>query len=63
MMITSKDLEKIGFGPTQSMHLVRKAKAQMVKDGFSWYDNPRLGTVPLKCVEKILGTKLELDEK
>ncbi|MGX7089138.1 DUF3173 family protein [Gemella morbillorum] len=35
--------------------MIRKAKRYMVNQGYGYYDNRRLGRVPVKTVEKILG--------
>ncbi len=57
MMITKDDLVKIGFGNSQAIDIIKKAKALMVGKGFVYYDNRRLGRVP---VEEIIGTKVNL---
>lgn len=47
-----------GYSKTQCKKLIRKAKLQLVSDGFTWYDNKRVGRVPLKTIEDILGFQL-----
>ena len=37
-----------GYSQSQCKKLIRKAKINLVADGFSWYDNKRVGRVPLK---------------
>lgn len=44
------------------MLLIRKAKILMVTTGYDFYNNPRLGKVPISAVEKLLGTELELQK-
>jgi hypothetical protein len=55
MTITKNELISLGFGVSQSSDIIRKAKKLMVNKGFGYYDNRRLGRVPLKAVEEILG--------
>ena len=40
---------------TLTRDIIRKAKRYMVNQGYGYYDNRRLGRVPVKTVEKILG--------
>ncbi|HEN4419272.1 TPA: DUF3173 family protein [Streptococcus agalactiae] len=47
-----------GYSQTQCKKLIREAKVNLVANGFSWYDNKRVGRVPLKTVEDILGFQL-----
>ncbi|EJN94425.1 DUF3173 family protein [Streptococcus ratti] len=47
-----------GYSQSQCKKLIRKAKIKLVSDGFSWYDNKRVGRVPIKTIEDILGFKL-----
>ncbi|MGY5218528.1 DUF3173 domain-containing protein [Enterococcus hirae] len=56
--LTKKELTELGFGTSQSADIIRKAKAHMVKKGFSYYSSKRLGRVPVSSVEEILGIKL-----
>ena len=53
--ITRKELELLGFGTSQSSDIIRKAKRLMVNKGYGYYDNRRLGRVPVEAVEEILG--------
>ena len=63
VMMTKVDLEQLGFGTSQSSDIIRKAKRLMVNKGFGYYDNRRLGRVPVEAVEEILGTELAFDKK
>ena len=56
-MVTKNELQEIGFGPSQSSDIIRKAKCLMVKKGYGYY-NRRLGCVPMEAVEEILGISL-----
>lgn len=38
-----------------AIRLIREIKAEMVREGFSFYDNKRLGVVPVERVELALG--------
>lgn len=60
MTITKNELIALGFGVSQSSDIIRKAKRLMVNKGYGYYDNRRLGRVPLKAVEEILGLKIDL---
>lgn len=60
MTITKNELISLGFGTSQSSDIIRKAKKLMVSKGFGYYDNRRLGRVPLEAVEEILGLKINL---
>ena len=53
--MTRQDLQNLGYGVSQSSDIIRKAKRYMVNQGHGYYDNRRLGRVPVKTVEKILG--------
>lgn len=61
MTITKKDLTELGFGNSQSSDIIRKAKRLMVNRGFAYYENRRLGRVPLEAVEEILGFKINIE--
>lgn len=63
MMISKNDLMALGFGGSQSSDIIRKAKRLMVNKGYGYYDNRRLGKVPLEAVEEILGFKINLESK
>lgn len=58
IMITRIELVQLGFGTSQASDIIRKAKRLMVNKGFGYYDNRRLGRVPVEAVEEILGTEL-----
>lgn len=47
-----------GYSQSQCAKLIRTAKIKLVSEGFSWYDNKRVGRVPLKTIEDILGFQL-----
>lgn len=47
-----------GYSQSQCQKLIREAKINLAANGFSWYDNKRVGRVPLKTIEDILGFQL-----
>ena len=53
--VSKDDLIELGFKPATSAEIIRRAKYLMVKDGFDFYSNKRLGRVPITAVEKIIG--------
>ena len=53
-------MELIGYSETQASKLIRKAKGQLVQEGFEWYKNKRIGRVPIITVESILGFQIQL---
>lgn len=55
LTMTRQDLQNLGYGVSQSSDIIRKAKRYMVNQDYGYYDNRRLGRVPVKTVEKILG--------
>ena len=62
VMIKKNDLLEMGFGVSQSSDIIRKAKRLMVNKGYGYYNNRRLGCVPIEAVEEILGVHLEKPE-
>jgi len=63
IMITRIELETLGFGKSQASDIIRKAKRLMINKGYGYYDNRRLGRVPVEAVEEILGTELFIDKR
>ena len=60
--ITKHELQKMGFGPSQSADIVRRAKIYLVNKGYGYYSSKRLGRVPLSSVEHILGCPIDTKE-
>ncbi len=59
LMVTKNDLiDELGFGPSQASDIIRKAKYLMVNKGYGYYENRRLGRVPVEAVEEILGIQI-----
>lgn len=58
-IVNKDDIVKLtGFSESQATKLIREAKARLVSEGFSWYKNKRIGRVPIKTIEDILGFEL-----
>jgi len=54
--ITKKSLMELeGYGEYEAKRIVREAKEELVKRGFDFYNNPKLGRVPAFVVEEMLG--------
>lgn len=61
--IVKNDLMELGFGPSQSYSIIKKAKALMVNKGFEFYKSNGVGRVPIEAVEEILGVSLVSDNE
>ncbi len=62
VVITKNELMKLGYGKYQSEGIIRQVKAIMVSKGYTYYENRRLGLVPVESVEEVLGMKIEVEE-
>ena len=60
--LTKQELMALGYGPTFSSDIIRKAKHFMVNEGYAYYSSRRLGRVPVHAVEAILGYSLAENE-
>ena len=47
-----------GLSESQTKKLIRNAKQSLISQGFDWYSNKRVGKVPLKTIEELLGIEL-----
>lgn len=59
--ITKQELIDLGFGPSQSADIIRKAKYVMLNRGYTYYSSKKLGRVPVSAVEEILGFSINID--
>lgn len=59
-MIDKEDLIEYGFKPYQAITIIRRTKYELVQEGYSFYQNKRLGKVPVDAVEKVIGTSLKI---
>ena len=53
--ISKTDLIRVGYSAYKSSEIIRCAKFYMVKTGYDFYKNKRLGQVPIKAVEHVIG--------
>ena len=56
IIIVTKDfLMELGYSLAESSKIIRLAKADLVSEGYDYYRGRKVGRVPLRSVEKILG--------
>ena len=60
--VNYNNLMELGFPKATAQQIIRQTKLKMVQQGYTIYNNRRLGSVPIYAVEDILGFKL-LDQK
>lgn len=60
--MNKEDLINMGYNPYTAISIIRQAKQIMVKKGYAFYNNRRLGHVPISAVEEILGVSLHKEE-
>ena len=60
--MNKEDLIKMGYNPYTAVSIIRQAKQIMVQKGYAFYNNRRLGHVPISAVEEILGVSLHKEE-
>ena len=58
--ITRQDLVSIGYQSETARKIIAQAKSILISRGYLFYDNRRLGRVPVNVVEEILGVQLEV---
>ncbi|EPU34935.1 DUF3173 family protein [Streptococcus agalactiae] len=56
-LITKDDLIEQGLKEGTARKVIHEAKITLVSQGFKFYNNRRLGAVPISIVEKILNVK------
>ncbi|MGT2801916.1 protein of unknown function [Streptococcus henryi] len=56
-LITKQDLIKQGLKEGTARKVIHEAKQVLVSQGFQFYNNRRLGAVPISTVEEILHVK------
>ncbi|MDB1688221.1 DUF3173 family protein [Enterococcus casseliflavus] len=56
--ITKKDLVALGYGPSFSADIIKKAKEQLIEQGHTYYKSKKLDRVPTNVVEEILGISI-----
>lgn len=58
--ITRQDLVSLGYQSETARKIIAQAKLILISRGYPFYDNRRLGRVPVNVVEEILGVQLEV---
>ena len=58
--VTRQDLVSIGYQSETARKIIAQAKSILITRGYLFYDNKRLGRVPVNVVEEILGVQLEV---
>ncbi|NSS93201.1 DUF3173 domain-containing protein [Enterococcus faecalis] len=61
--ITKKDLIALGYGPSFSADIIKKAKEHLVGQGHTYYKSKKLDRVPTSVVEEILGISIGNQEQ
>lgn len=56
--VNKNDLISIGFPKSTAQNIIKQAKVELVKEGFTLYLNKRIGSVPKKSVDKIVGFEI-----
>ncbi|WP_195916580.1 DUF3173 domain-containing protein [Streptococcus gordonii] len=56
-LMTKNDLMSQGLKEGTARKVIHEAKQALVKQGFQFYNNKRLGAVPISTVEEILHVK------
>lgn len=60
--VNKEDLIIMGYNTYTAISIIRQAKQIMVQKGYAFYNNRRLGYVPISAVEEILGISLHKEE-
>ncbi|GEN48642.1 hypothetical protein FD11_GL000495 [Ligilactobacillus pobuzihii E100301 = KCTC 13174] len=60
--LDKEDIVKLGFLPNTAKDVIKKAKVFMVEDGYEFYNKPKLGKVPVRAVEAILGFSISIED-
>ena len=58
--ITRQDLVSLGYQSETARKIIAQAKSVLINRGYIFYDNKRLGRVPIEVVEEILGLHIKL---
>ncbi len=61
-LVNNTDIMRLtGLSESQTKKLIRNAKQNLISQGFDWYSNKRVGKVPLKTIEELLGIELSCE--
>lgn len=55
LIITKFDLINMGYKKNTAQKIIRQSKIVLVKKGYNFYKNNRLGQVPISIVKEITG--------
>lgn len=58
ILVKKGDIQKLGFPEQTSSGVIKTAKLNLVKDGYSLYDNKKQTGVPYSTVKEIIGAEL-----
>lgn len=58
--ITRQDLVSLGYQSETARKIIAQAKSILISRGYLFYDNKRLGRIPVNVVEEILGIHIKL---
>lgn len=61
-MLNYQDLRELGYPQNQARRIIRRAKANLVKEGYPFYNGKRVGLVPATAVAKIIALPSLEDE-
>lgn len=56
--ITKNDLMAMGYKQGTAIQVIHQSKEILVSQGFTFYNNKRLGRVPKSIVSKVLGVDI-----
>lgn len=59
IMITAEDLNYYGYSDNMAKEAIKISKLLLISEGYSLYENCRLGCVPIRAIQKVLSIKEE----
>lgn len=59
IMVTAEILNDYGYSDNMAKEVIKISKSLLVSEGYSLYENCRLGCVPIRAVQKVLSIKEE----
>ena len=58
IIITKDFLVELGYSLSESVKIIRLTKEKLVNEGYDYYKGRKVGRVPIKAVEAVLGYEL-----
>jgi hypothetical protein len=55
IIITKEFLMELGYSLTESSKIIRLTKELLVNEGYGYYKGRKVGRVPIRAVEQVLG--------